>query len=42
MYSKENLHGEFRKAKSPTFDGELKFGQEAEAWLLGMRKYFQV
>ena len=24
------------------FDGELKSGQEAESWLLGMRKYFQV
>ena len=25
---------EFRKAKPPTFDGEIKMGQEAEAWLL--------
>ena len=33
---------EFKKAKPPTFDGEVKNGQEAEAWLLGMRKYFQV
>ena len=33
---------EFRKEKPPTFNGEVKTGQEAEAWLLGMRKYFQV
>ena len=32
----------FKKAKPPTFDGEVKTGQEVEAWLLGMRKYFQV
>ena len=37
-----NLHGEFMKAKPPTFDGEVKYGQEVETWLLGMRKYFQV
>ena len=30
------------KAKPPTFDGEIKMGQEAEAWLLGIKKYFQV
>ena len=28
--------------KPPTFDGEVKSGQEAEAWILGMKKYFQV
>ena len=33
---------EFKKAKPPTFNGEIKTGQEAEAWLVGMRKYFQV
>ena len=32
----------FKKARPPTFNGEIKNGQEAEAWLLGMRKYFQV
>ena len=42
MSSNKNLQGEFRKAKPPTFDGEIKFGQEAEAWILGMRNYFQV
>ena len=33
---------EFRKAKPPTFDSEIKMGQEAEAWLLGIKKCFQV
>ena len=33
---------EFKKAKPPTFDGEVNTGQEAEAWLLGIKKYFQV
>ena len=33
---------EFKKARPPTFDGEIKMGQEAEAWLLGIMKYFQV
>ena len=35
-------HDEFKKERPPTFNGEVKNGQEAEAWLLGMRKYFQV
>ena len=39
---KNNSYGEFKKVKPPTFDGEVKYGQEAEAWLLGMRKYFKV
>ena len=26
----------------PTFDGESKTSQEAEAWILGMKKYFQI
>ena len=39
---KNNSQDEFKKARSPAFYGEVKTGQEAEAWLLGMRKYFQV
>ena len=39
---KNNSHGKFKKEKTPTFEGEVKYGKEAEAWLLGMRKYFQV
>ena len=34
-------HDEFKKARPPTFNGEINNGQEAEAWLLRMRKYFQ-
>ena len=33
---------EFKKARPPIFNGEVKIGQEAEAWLLEMKKYFQV
>lgn len=31
---------EFKKAKTPTFDREMKKSQDAEAWLLGMNKFF--
>ena len=33
---------EFRKEKPPTFNGDVKTGQEAEAWILGIRTYFQL
>ena len=33
---------EFEKKRPPTFNGEIKNGQEVESWLLGIRKYFQV
>ena len=33
---------EFRKEKLPIFNGEVNTGQEVEAWIVGMRKYFQV
>jgi hypothetical protein len=36
------LQGEFKKIKPPTFDGEHKKDEYVEAWLLGMRKYFQL
>ena len=39
---RNNSRDEFKKEKPPTFNGEIKPGQEAEAWLLGMRKKFQV
>ena len=39
---RDRSRDEFRKAKPPTFDGEIKTGQEAEAWLIGIKKYFQV
>ena len=36
------LEKNLAKDKTPTFDGEVKTGKEAEAWLLGIKKYFQV
>jgi hypothetical protein len=36
------LTKEFKKAKSPTFDGEINKGEEVEAWLLDLKKYFGV
>jgi hypothetical protein len=30
------------KIKPPIFDGEHKKDDDAETWLLGMRKYFQL
>jgi hypothetical protein len=40
--SKSHKFEEFRKAKPPSFDDEIKKGEEVEAWLLGMNKYFRV
>jgi hypothetical protein len=40
--SKSHKFEEFRKAKPPSFDGEIKKGEEDEAWLLGLKKYFRV
>ena len=39
---KEELHGELKKTKPPTFDGENKKCKGAKSWLLGMRKYFRL
>ena len=39
---RDRSRDEFKKAKHPTFDGEVKTGQEAEAWLLEIKNYFQV
>jgi hypothetical protein len=33
---------EFKKAKPLSFDGVIKKEEEAEAWLLGLKKYFRV
>jgi hypothetical protein len=41
-HSQSYLIEEFNKDKSPTFDGEIKKGEEAETWLLDMKKYFRV
>jgi hypothetical protein len=39
---KDELKGEMNKIKPPTFDGEHKKEEDAETWLLGMKKYFQL
>jgi hypothetical protein len=28
--------------KPTTFDGRVKYGQEAQSWLLGIQKYFEI
>jgi hypothetical protein len=38
----DELWGEMKKIKPPTFDGEHKKDEDAETWLLGIRKYFQL
>jgi hypothetical protein len=38
----DELQGEMNKIKPPTFDGEHKKDEDAETWLLGMRRYFQL
>jgi hypothetical protein len=38
----DELKGEMNKIKPPTFDGEHKKEEDAETWLLGMRKCFQL
>ena len=38
----ENLQGEFRKIKSPTYEIEMNTREKAKEWLIGMRKYFRV
>jgi hypothetical protein len=41
-HSKSHDPEEFKKSKPPTFDGEIKKGEEEEVWLLGLKKYFKV
>jgi hypothetical protein len=38
----DHLEGEFKKIKPSTFDGGSRIGEEAEAWLLDMKMYFQI
>ena len=38
----EEISGEFKKIKPPTFNGETKKGEEAKSWLSGMKNYFQI
>ena len=41
-HHRDHSKDEFKKAKPPMFNGEVKTRQEAEAWFLGIKKYFQV
>jgi hypothetical protein len=38
----DEIQGEMNKIKSPTFYGKHKIDEDAETWLLSMRKYFQL
>ena len=38
----EEISGEFKKIKPPTFNGETEKGEEAKSWLFGLKKYFQI
>jgi hypothetical protein len=38
----DHLEGEFKKIKPSTFDGGSRTGEESEAWLLDIKKYFQI
>jgi hypothetical protein len=38
----DHQEGEFKKIKPTTFDGESRMGEEVEAWLLDIKKYFQI
>ena len=40
--SDDNIQGEFRKIRAPTYEGEVNTRENDEEWLLGMSKYFQV
>jgi len=39
---REYFADEFKKSKLPKFDGYLKKLEDAEAWLLGMNKFFEL
>ena len=41
-HHRDHSQDEFKKAKPPTFDGEIKTGQEAKDWILGIKKYFRL
>ena len=38
----EEIFGEFKKIKPPTFNGEIEKGEEAKSRLSGMKKYFHI
>jgi hypothetical protein len=38
----DNLKGELRNIRPPSFDGEREMEDDVEAWFLGLMKYFQL
>ena len=36
------LPDQFKKEKPPNFDGDVKKPEDAEAWILGMNKFFEL
>jgi hypothetical protein len=42
MHEGHILQGELKKIKPPTFNGEHRKGEEVEAWLLEIKKHFQL
>ena len=38
----DHLEGEFKKIKPTSFDEESRTREEAKAWLLDIKKYFQI
>jgi hypothetical protein len=38
----DSLQGDLRKLKPPYFDGQREREDDVEAWLLGIRNYFQL
>ena len=39
--TRDELVGDLKRIKPPNFDGEVKEGEYVEAWMLGLRKFFQ-
>ena len=39
-YTRDELVGELRRIKLPTFDREVKQGEDVEEYMLGLRKLF--
>ena len=37
---KDDINKEFKKSRTPIFDFEVINGEEVEAWVSGMKKYF--
>jgi hypothetical protein len=38
----DSFQGEIRKLKTPSFNGEREREDDVEAWLLGLKRYFQL